>query len=262
LSCKIILSIKYARYCFTSRRKIGGCQYQFINNLISGFVNGNNPAGYEKIRLLCRELSTDKTLVNIKDLGAGSLSGDRIFRPAGRFIRQSSVSQKFGRFLSCLVDSLNPAFIIELGTGAGISTMYMAIASPLCRFYSIEGSPEMADFAGRNLERAGIKNVKIIKGSFRDKLPEVLMQVQHPLVVFIDGDHRGEHLIEYYETILPFTSESTVVILDDIRWSGSMEKAWEYIISQKEVSVSIDLFRMGVLLLKKDIKKRHFVVKF
>ncbi len=257
---KIRLLIKYVRYRFTAGREISGSQYQFVNDLIAGFVKGRNPAGYEKIRLLCRELSTNKALLNVKDLGAGSLSGDTIIRQAGRFIRTSSVSQEYGRFLCCLSGSLNPAVIIELGTGAGISTMHMAIGSPLSRIYSIEGSTEIADFAVRNLDRAGIRNVEIIKGSFRDKLPGILLQVQHPFLVFIDGDHRGEHLIEYYNTILPFTSENTVIVLDDIRWSGSMEKAWEYIISQKEVSVSIDLFRMGILFLKKDMKKCHFKV--
>jgi predicted O-methyltransferase YrrM len=245
----------------TSCREISGVQYQFVNDLLADFFNGKNPAGYEKIRLLHKQLVGNKRLLHMKDLGAGSLSGDAKIRQAGRFIRTSSVSYETGRFLSCLTNSLNPAVIIELGTGAGISTMYMACAGPLSRILSIEGSPETADFAERNLNRAGIKNVKIIKGSFRDKLPEVLLHVQHPFFVFIDGDHRGEHLIEYFKAILSVTSENTVIVLDDIRWSETMEKAWEYIISQKEISVSIDFYRLGVLFLKKDIPKRHFTVK-
>lgn len=259
---KFRLFTKYVWHWFSSCREIGDVQYQFVNDLTADFFNGNNPAGYEKIRLLHREFGGNKALLHVKDLGAGSLSLDTNIRQAGRLIRISSVSQETGRFLSCLTNSLNPAVIIELGTGAGISTMYMAIACPLCRIYSIEGSPEIADFAGRNLDRAGIRNVKIIKGSFSDILPEVLLQVQHPFFVYIDGDHRGEHLIEYFNAVLPSTSENTVIVLDDIRWSEPMEKAWEYIISQQEVSVSIDFFRMGVLFLKKDIKKRHFIVKF
>jgi predicted O-methyltransferase YrrM len=259
---KIRLFTKYVRYFFASCREISEVQYQFVNDLFADFFNGKNPAGYEKIRLLHRELGGNKTLLHVKDLGAGSLSGDANIRQAGRFIRNSSVSQETGRFLCCLTNSLDPAVIIELGTGAGISTMYMAIACPLCRIYSIEGSPEIATFAERNLDRSVIKNVKIINGSFSDILPEVLLQVKHPFLVFVDGDHRGEHLIEYFKAILSFASENTVIILDDIRWSETMEKGWDYIISQKEVSVSIDFFRMGVLFLKKDIAKRHFNVKF
>jgi predicted O-methyltransferase YrrM len=207
-------------------------------------------------------LRRDKSIIYVKDLGAGSSVRNGITRQVGSFVSNASVNRKSGRFLSRLVNFLNPSSIIELGTGAGLSTLYMAIARPLCRIYSIEGSPDIADFAARNLEMAGINNVKIIKGSFRNKLPEVLLQAQHPLLVFIDGDHRGECLIEYYKIIQPRTDENTVIVLDDIRWSASMEDAWKKIIKASEVSVSIDLFRFGILFFKKGINKRHLIIKF
>jgi predicted O-methyltransferase YrrM len=89
----------------------------------------------------------------------------------------------------------------------------------------------------------------------------VLNRIRHPLLVFIDGDHRGERLLEYLRIIRPQTDENTVIILDDIRWSASMEKVWKEIISQNEVSASIDLFRMGIIFFRKDINKRHFKIR-
>jgi predicted O-methyltransferase YrrM len=179
----------------------------------------------------------------------------------GKFVRSSSVRPKYGKFLSRFAKLLNPSSIIELGTGAGFSTIFMAFACPGSRVFSIEGCPEIADLAGNNLARIGITNAEVITGSFSRELPGVLNRIRHPLLVFIDGDHRGERLLEYLRIIRPQTDENTVIILDDIRWSASMEKVWKEIISQNEVSASIDLFRMGIIFFRKDINKRHFKIR-
>jgi predicted O-methyltransferase YrrM len=164
--------------------------------------------------------------------------------------------------MSRLIISLKPSTIIELGTGVGISTMYMASASEHSQVYTVEGCAELAGLAKRNMKNLGLINTEIIIGSFNEILPDLMQKIQHPLFIFIDGDHTGENLARYYEKILPFTDENSVFVFDDIRWSVSMEKAWNEIIKRPEVSVSMDLFRMGILFLKKNIHKQHYIIKF
>jgi len=140
--------------------------------------------------------------------------------------------------------------------------MYMGMAYDHCIIFSIEGCPTISELANLNIKRLGLKNTEIHTGPFKEILPFLLKKIQHPLLVFIDGDHSGEHLIQYYETILPFADENTLIVLDDIRWSECMEKAWKAIIIREEISISIDLFRMGILFLKKNIRKHHLLIKF
>jgi predicted O-methyltransferase YrrM len=225
-------------------------------------VRGKDPVDYERIEKNYKNLRHDTSILNIQDLGAGPASGNGRIRQVGQFVRYSSISPEYGRLLSRIIHYLKPFTIIELGTGAGFSTMYMALAGDNCMIYTIEGCPEIADLAGRNIKSLGLENTEIITGSFNDILPAVIQKIQHPLFVIIDGDHRGESLTGYFETILPLTTENSVFVLDDIRWSLSMETAWKKIIKRKEVSVSIDLFRMGIIFLKKNINKQHFVVRF
>ena len=61
-------------------------------------------------------------------------------------------------------------------------------------------------------------------------------------LAFIDGNHQEKPTIEYFEKILKYSHEKTIFIFDDIHWSKGMEKAWKYIIQNKKVSLSIDLF--------------------
>jgi predicted O-methyltransferase YrrM len=225
-------------------------------------VRGKDSYNYSKIDEIFKNLRHDSTILDIQDLGAGSASGNVLHRKVSKCVRNSSINSKYGRLLSRLVQSIKPSTIIELGTGAGFSTMYMAEAYDHCKIFSIESCTEIAGLASRNINNLGLKNTEIITGSFSDVLPVLLPRIEHPLFIFIDGDHNGEHLLGYFKTILPFTDENTVFVLDDIRWSISMEKAWKQIIKRQEVSVSIDLFRMGILFLMKNINKQDYVIKF
>jgi hypothetical protein len=54
-----------------------------------------------------------------------------------------------------------------------------------------------------------------------------------------------------------------MVIFDDIHWSEGMLRAWETIKKDSAVTLSIDLFFIGIVLFKKDIKeKQHFVLEY
>ena len=222
----------------------------------------NDAFNYQKVDEIINHLRNDQSIIDFHDLGAGSVSGDGSPRRVSQFVRHSSISHKYGRLLSRIVHSIKPSTIIELGTGAGFSAMYMGMAYDHCKIFSIEGCPTISELANLNIKRLGLKNTEIHTGPFKEILPFLLKKIQHPLLVFIDGDHSGEHLIQYYETILPFADENTLIVLDDIHWSECMEKAWKAINKREEISISIDLFRMGILFLKKNIRKHHLLIKF
>jgi hypothetical protein len=52
-------------------------------------------------------------------------------------------------------------------------------------------------------------------------------------------------------------SES-VFVFDDIHWSPEMTEAWSLIAADKRVTMSIDLFDLGIILFKNDFQKSHF----
>jgi predicted O-methyltransferase YrrM len=256
-------TLKYIHYLLTSRHSRGhGIHSPFVYDFVTNVLRGHDKADYGQIEKLKKELRNDFSQLNIIDLGAGSGSGTGTIRSTAYIVNHTSINPKFGRFLARLVDWLSPSTIIELGTGVAFSTMYMAVASENGKIYSIEGCPEIAALARSNIKKPGFKNTDIITGSFDKILPSLCQKIRHNLLVFIDGDHRGSHLIRYFESILPFTNENSVFVFDDIRWSGSMEKAWKDIIRRTEISVSIDLFRMGIVFMKKNLFKQDYVIRF
>ena len=260
---KINYAWKYIHYLLVSKSH-GSKDYQssFLNDFITNVIRDLKRFDYKKIDHIRKQMAKDKSKININDFGAGSQKGKGNIRSVRYIVNQTSVRPKYGRFLATFVDWLSPSTIIELGTGTGLSTMYMGVTSTQSRIISIEGCSGIASLAKKNINRLGLDNVEIVTGSFQNILPTILHKLKHNLFVFIDGDHYGDHLVNYYELILPFTNENTVFVFDDIRWSRSMERAWFSLIKRDEVSVSIDIFRMGIIFMKKNFKKQHYMLWF
>ena len=80
-------------------------------------------------------------------------------------------------------------------------------------------------------------------------------------LVFIDGHHDGEALKKYLVALEPLIHKDTILILDDIRWSNSMITAWNDIVSSANYCVTIDLFRVGIIVKRPQQYKEHFVIR-
>ena len=77
---------------------------------------------------------------------------------------------------------------------------------------------------------------------------------------FIDGNHRKKPFLQYFYQCLQHIHNDSVLILDDIHWSGEMEEAWKEIQDHPSVTITIDLFRMGLVFFKEGLSKENFIL--
>jgi hypothetical protein len=82
------------------------------------------------------------------------------------------------------------------------------------------------------------------------------------LLAFVDGNHRYDPTLGYIRKLVEAAGEEAVIVVDDIYWSKGMLRAWRQVASWPGIRVDIDLFRMGILLLRKDLPKRALKIKF
>lgn len=174
----------------------------------------------------------------------------------------ASIPSDLGRLLYRINHNLDFENVVELGTSVGISTLYLATGNPTRPVYTIEAEESIIHIAQSRFRSMGYCNITGICGDFQHELPMLLENLQTVGLVFIDGNHNGEALKNYMNTLSPAITENTVVVIDDIRWSSQMEAAWHEISSNKNVTVSLDLFRCGVLIYKKGIRKQNFMLRY
>ena len=215
-----------------------------------------------KIESIRKELLADKRKIMVNDLGAGSVRSKHSekYRKVCDIARYSSIPEKYGRLLSNLAREFGNPRIIELGTSVGISSMYMS-GSCNAEIETIEGCSETAAIAERTIRNSGFEKIKVHRGSFDEILPKLIDAEFTPGLVFIDGNHRKDAVLNYFDKIAKNSGFSTVVVLDDIYLSREMKEAWNMIRKHDKVTVSIDINKMGIVFFRKGINSNHFVVR-
>ena len=144
----------------------------------------------------------------------------------------------------------------------GLTTAYLSKVDKNIKVYSFEGCDETAKIAQENFEKLALENIEIIVGNIDETLPEKLNKTAHLDFVFFDANHRYEPTIRYFQQCLEKSHDESCFIFDDIYWSEEMKQAWQTIQNHKSVSISIDLFWVGIVFFRKKQPKQHFVLKF
>lgn len=198
-------------------------------------------------------------LIPQSEFGAGSqvLTDNQIRVSA--LGRSAAVDEGNGQLLFRLVNFLKPATLLEMGTCLGLSAVYQAAAAQDARFLTIEGSPAIAELAKGHLQGLKYKNIETHQGSFDAVLPKLLPTLPQLDYVYLDGDHRHEPTLRYFEACLPFLGKESAFVVADIYWSAEMMTAWKALQKHPEVTLTIDLYDFGILFFREsDEPKQHF----
>lgn len=259
------LAQKYIRYYLTAMNGKGhGVHSPFVFEFITHVLNdAKQYAAYEKVEALRQELLEEDAVIEVEDLGAGSTLAKTSSRSIGSIAKHAAKPPKYSQLLFRLVNYYQPETILELGTSLGISTCYMAMANPHAYVVTGEGSNAVAAEATSNFHAMNLPFVELVEGNFDDTLSGMLESMPIVDMAFIDGNHRQEPTLRYFNQILPHTHNFSLIVLDDIHWSAEMEAAWETIKAHPQVRMSIDLFFVGIVFFREEFKvKQHFTIRF
>jgi len=255
---------KYLKYILlSSHRKGHGIHSPFVFDLVSRiFRNKTDPDIVCNIEMVRKRLISDRRSIIVKDLDSGSEKLKTNLRKVSDIARYSPVSVKYGVLLSNLAAEFGNQLIVEFGTSFGISTMYMAAACPDAIVYTMEGCPSTAEIAKQNFNEAELNNIKIFTGSFDEILPDITNTGINPGLVFIDGNHHRESVLNYFNRIAEISDNKTVIIIDGIYYSREMEEAWNEIKQNEKVSLTVDLFRLGIVFFREGINYNNYIIRY
>lgn len=259
------LAGKYLRYYITASNGKGhGTHSPFVFDFIINVLNDKRSFYfYEQIEGLRTSLLTDATVIEVEDYGAGSVVSKTKNRAVKEIARSALKPKKFGQLMFRLVDYYAPKTIVELGTSLGITSAYLASASSHASVTTMEGAPAIASLACKNFKTLGIKNINLVVGNFDETLAPTLNKLSSIDLAFVDGNHRKEPTLRYFEQLMEHSHEYTILIFDDVHWSSEMEAAWETIKADERVKLTIDLFFIGLVFFRNDFKvKQHFTIRF
>lgn len=134
-----------------------------------------------------------------------------------------NVTPNQGKFLHLLARLQGARRILEIGTLAGYSTIWLARALPPGgRVVTLEIDPKHADVARANFARAGLGDVIDLRlGRAVDTLAEIAAQRPPPFdFVFIDADKAS--IADYLARALQLTRSGGLIIVDNVIRKGAV----------------------------------------
>ena len=235
----------------------------FFRFILEVLNNGNQWEPPAAIEVLRKKLLKDDRVLQVQDLGAGSRSGTGKNRTVAQLAKTAIKPKKYSQLLFRLVKKYKPRTIIELGTSLGITTAYLAAASPGAAITTIEGSKAVLQMAQENFARLEIRNVDSLEGNFDDVLPPLLERAEQVDLGYIDGNHRYEPTLNYFKNLVEKCHPESILVFDDIHWSAEMEQAWSEIQQHPSVRCTVDIFFLGFVFFRSEFKeKQHFTIRF
>ena len=262
---KFQLAKKYFHYWRTASNGKGhGIHSPFVFVFVKFILNDQKKYScYSEIESLRKKLLNDNLSIEVEDFGAGSAVIKTNKRIVSKIAASSLKPKKFSQLLFRIAQYYKPATILELGTSFGITSSYLANGNKDAFVYTLEGAGSIAAIAKENFKNLRLNNVHLIQGDFQQTLPAVINDIKKIDLAFIDGNHRKDPTLEYFTKLLDLSTSSTILIFDDIHWSKEMEEAWTEIQQYPAVTLTIDLFFIGLVFINPDFKvKQHFSIRF
>ena len=146
------------------------------------------------------------------------------------------ITRETGRLLSVLVHAMQANRILEIGTGYGYSTLWMALAQPpVGKIWTIDPDAARTEIAQTYFRRAGEDDYIV---TFNQNTLELLenFQQRNLDMVFIDADR--SHYREYLDLVIPMLKRSGIVVIDDCLIEG-LEEFNKYLLGHPQLDATI-----------------------
>lgn len=133
-----------------------------------------------------------------------------------------AVSPMQGRLLNILARAMGARSILEVGTLAGYSAIWLGRALPADgHMVTLEVDAHHAEVARANLDSAGLQRVEVRLGPARTTMPQLIAESAGPFdLIFIDADKVGYP--DYFRFSLDLSHPGTLIIADNVVRHGSI----------------------------------------
>jgi len=253
---RIFSYIKYWLYAVNEHSLHAPFVYDLFNKVLKN--NNYRLAEFDNVR---KDFEKSSNSVEVEDYGAGSSYAGKTKRLISDIAAKGVINDKYGSLLYKLIKYTESKKIIELGTSLGISTLYLSKKSDT-QVNTFEGSGKLLNIASSVFEGFERSNIKTHQGNIDDLLPEYLMRTDKIDFAFIDANHTRKATIDYFNQLVKKSHDKTCLVFDDIHWSKEMSEAWNEICEDYRVTLSIDIYQLGIVFLNPEIRKQHYIIRY
>ncbi len=256
--------LRYYSYKIFAQHKFGhGIHSPFLFDFITDILNEQGKWYAQdsiiSIRKKMFQNSEYHKIIQYKIFSENSKSSKNI---SPNQITNSLFPTKFENLLFRIVKKFNPRNILELGTSFGLGTFNLAIPNPKSKVHTFEQCQNTAHFFATLFEQLKLSNVTQYTGNYSELLSDIFPETNKVDLIFVNN-HLGKQPIKtLFELCLPYCHQNSIFLFDNIHRTAIATSNWTQITEHQSVTLSVDLFRCGLVFLNPDLSKQNFIIKF
>jgi predicted O-methyltransferase YrrM len=251
--------ISYVKFLLKSTNQ-HGVHSPFVYDLvIKCFYDKTKYPEYLKLKSYRKALLVSKEKLQITDFGTRLNQLIDEEHNVSNITKTSRNKIKDLEFLFRLSKYFQFKNILKLGTSLGTSTQAFILGHPSSKISTIEGRQNRSNFTKQEFQKLDINTLSFINSNFKSTISNLENQTFD--CIYFDGDCNIGETLHYFNNFISRTSATSVFIFSAIYCSKEMTEAWEMIIEDERVTVSIDLFHFGLVFFRTEQPKQHFRIR-
>lgn len=162
--------------------------------------------------------------------------------------------RKRSRLLYRVIRHYEPDSVVSFGSITALNATALALGNLQTKVYLAQSE----DFL-ETLNAMGVINVRLIQPAEFDS--ERFRRLNTSFV-FFGRDSFEDDTWDYLADCLNYKTTESVFIFEGIHHNRDIEDAWEEIKANEDVSVTFDLYGIGMVFFREGIEKQDFVLKY
>ena len=252
---KSVLLYRSIRY-----RKGFGVHSPFVFNLITKVIEER--CGYysfNEIELLRKQLLFRNEYITYPDRrNKGKMRRRRI----GEIVKREAIRPKHGALLFRLANYFKSKHILQLGPTMGLSTLYLTSYATDVRCIALESVPEFAAIAEQDYQKGARNPIDLRVGSYRQLLPKALEEMEQLDFVFFNTLYEPEDNLWLFNECIKHVHDGTLFVFEGIKENRKMRQLWHDVCLHPDVTVTLDLYSLGIIVFHKKLHKKDYIVYF
>lgn len=252
---KSVLLYRGIRY-----RRGYGVHSPFVFNLITKVIEERcSFYSFYDIELIRKQLLFHDQIITYPDR---QQKGRLRRRTIGEIVEREAIKPKHGALLFRLTNYFKSKNILQLGPSMGLSTLYLTSYAPDLTCIALENMPEFASIARIAFEKAARNPIDLRIGAYKELLPQALEDMEKIDFVFFNTLYEQQNNVRLFNECTKYVHNGTIFVFEGIKASRRMREFWKEVCARPEVTVTVDLYSMGIVFFNKKLHKRDYIVYF
>lgn len=177
-----------------------------------------------------------------------------------RFLHKYGFAKREDELLFRLANRFKPATIVVAGSGLGLTPLYLTAYSKEAHCIVFEPELSIATMASAVVEKYAIAPITIYEQSLRTVAADTLNGRNIDVMVWgrsFVNDGRNDWM-DTFERVLPLMHDKSVFVVSDIHISRENREFWQAVCIHPKVTVTLDLYSLGIVILNPKLHRKTY----